>query len=237
MDDADPVRRGQTRAGRQEDRQHLARPRLALAQPGAERAAVHELHGEEDVSLEGADVVDRHHVRVRELRERAGLARQAQPRLLGAAAEPGQPDHLERDGPVELGIEGLVDDAHAAAPLEADDDVAADHRAGGQLERTGQAERGRHGDGGRAAAVCPGQLGEQEAASRAAIQVPLDLLAGLIVEGSANVAQQRVLRGTVHGFTGPTSARCTPRDLEPCATDSRTGRDDRLRAWRPAPKI
>ena len=100
-----PARRGE------EDLQHLPPAPLALQKPGGERAPFHQLHGEEDGVAQGADVVDREDVGVREPGHRPRLGEQP---FAERAGIPGGPQHLERHRAVQLEVAGLVDDAHAA---------------------------------------------------------------------------------------------------------------------------
>src|SRR5262249_30273054 len=96
-----------------------------------EAAAVDELQGEERIAVFLADLVDLHDVRMPKARD--GLRLQAKAGdLLGSGMRARQ-DHLQRDGPFELAVDGLVDDPHAAASEFLDDLVLADQsRAGGR---------------------------------------------------------------------------------------------------------
>ena len=106
--------------------------RFLSAQPVAQRAAGQVLHRQEDLALVDADVVDRDDVRVRQLRDRLGLAHQA--RLAARRDRPAlvRAQQLERDLAIELRIVGGVDDAHRAGAEALEHEVAADGRAAGE---------------------------------------------------------------------------------------------------------
>ena len=78
-----------------------------------------------------ADLVDRHDARVVEVGGGLGLG--VEPPDVGLVGELAGEDHLERDGPVEADLPGLVDDAHAAAGDLADDLVVAEVADAGGL--------------------------------------------------------------------------------------------------------
>ncbi len=61
-----------------------------------------------------ADLVDRHDVRVVELRDGLGLVLKSQQLAFGG--ETARLDHLEGDGPVERDLVGFEDDAHPPRP-------------------------------------------------------------------------------------------------------------------------
>jgi hypothetical protein len=119
--------------------------------------------------------VHRDDVRMRELREQLGLAEQPLARRLGLVGA--DRDELHRDRAIELGIEGLVHDAHPAAPDHVDHDVASELRP--TRERV----------------LAARQLREHEAALGAAVEVRVDRVVGVTRE----VAQPRVLRRALHG--------------------------------------
>ncbi len=101
-------------------------PRLLLV-AGHQRhqaAAGHQLHAEVMLALVLADLVDRHDAEVVEQRDGLGFILEAA-KLVVAGEEPGL-DHLQRDGPVEADLTGLVDDPHAAAAQFAPDLVVAE---------------------------------------------------------------------------------------------------------------
>ena len=78
-----------------------------------EVAALDELHAEVALAVVLADLVDRHDPGVVEQGDGLGLV--LEPPQLGVVGQDAGLDHLERDGPVEADLPGLVDDAHAAA--------------------------------------------------------------------------------------------------------------------------
>src|SRR5262249_30347005 len=140
-------------------------PAARRLQPLRERDAVDELHGDEGAVAGGADVVDGDDVRVAEPGHRLRLAQEAGPGLGRAADLAAQ--HLDGDGALELGVVRRVDLAHAAAPDEALQRVAADDGGGreaalGALRLRPGAERpvvvgaGHASAGARAAARAPG---------------------------------------------------------------------------------
>jgi hypothetical protein len=81
-----------------------------------------------------ADVVDLHHVGVRELAERARLAEE---QLAGGVRAAADVEELERDAAIELGVIGRVHGAHAATAQEREDEVAADACAAIELVTAG----------------------------------------------------------------------------------------------------
>ncbi len=121
------------RPGGHEDAQHLAPVALVGVQPVADGVTVDELHRDEDRFVERSDVVDHHHVAVRQLGDRLRLAQQAGAPLRGALAGAGsRAQQLERDLAVQLGIVGRVDVAHPPASHQRQDNVPPDRRASGQ---------------------------------------------------------------------------------------------------------
>src|SRR5262249_24598088 len=117
---------GQGLAGGGEDLQHLLPGAGAVLPPFGGGGAVDELHGDEDLVVDGADVVDDDDVRGRQARHRLCLRQEAGGLLGGGAAgaEVLDAQELEGDLAVQLGIVGGVDDPHAAGADEAEDDVA-----------------------------------------------------------------------------------------------------------------
>ena len=105
------MRRRQSPRRVEEDLEDLPPAPLSLREPGGERPAFHQLHGEEDAVAVGADVVDGEHVRVREPGHGPRLAEQPLAERGGVSR---RPQHLERHRPVQLEVAGFVDDAHAA---------------------------------------------------------------------------------------------------------------------------
>ena len=112
--------------------------RFALALPLRERPALDELHRDEHGVAEHADIEDLDDVRVRDLRQRLGLA--DQPR---GAVGADRAHELERDAPVEIRIVGAIDHAHAAETEAIEDDVASHARTPRERGR-GSPRRFRH---------------------------------------------------------------------------------------------
>jgi hypothetical protein len=89
-----------------------------------ERLALQKLHGDEGLALVLVDVVDRADVGVVE--GGAGLGLALEPLQGDGVAEELLGQELQRDGPVEAGVLGLVDDTHAAAANLLEDAVVRD---------------------------------------------------------------------------------------------------------------
>jgi hypothetical protein len=163
MHQAARVRRRQAARGLEVRRDHRLPGRIrGTAAPRVERLPVDELHGHEHVARVLADVVNLHHVGVRELAERTRLAHQA---LAGAPFALRGAEQLQRHAPIELRVVGREDLPHATAAEQREDQVAA-HRsaategAGRRARRfTGRASRG----------------GDEAPARRARLHVALDL--------------------------------------------------------------
>ncbi|MEZ4453185.1 MAG: hypothetical protein R3B09_27230 [Nannocystaceae bacterium] len=135
VDQADRVGRREAAAGLGHDLEDLAPAPGALREPGAEGAAVDELHRHPDLVAVDADVVDRDDRGVAELGQRLGLADEAGPRVLLGGHRPAdrhRVEELERDFAVELGIGGGVDHPHRPGAEAIEDDVAADQGAAGR---------------------------------------------------------------------------------------------------------
>jgi hypothetical protein len=112
-------------AGGDEEVEDLAPGARLSLQPGVQGAAAEELHGQEDLLVDDADVVDADDVGVGQPGHRLGLAHQARGREgvgLGAVGV----EDLERDLPVQLRIVRAVDDAHGPGADLVEDDVAAE---------------------------------------------------------------------------------------------------------------
>src|SRR5262249_39320683 len=108
------------------------RQRAAGGEPG-QRGALDVLHAEVRLAVALADVVDRQDVWVVEPGRRAGLGPEAAYLLLrGQAAA--QHD-LQGDDPLEAGVAGPVDDAHAAAAQLLQQAVVAEVPGGDVLRR------------------------------------------------------------------------------------------------------
>ena len=120
--------------------------RCAALSHSIERLALDELHRDEVAAAGRADLVHGDDVGMREPRHRARLAQQALASLVVAAV--GLQD-LERDAPLEIGIERGVDDAHAADAELALEAIAAErsrerrHRSAGTAIRAGRRRRAR----------------------------------------------------------------------------------------------
>ena len=111
--------------------------RAPLPQPVADRAAAHQLHHHEGAAVVLADIVDRHHVRMRrEARGRSRLALEAQPRAVVLGQVGGE--HLDRDGAVQDLVVRLPDAGHPAVRDVADDAVALGQ---GNASRAGRGRR------------------------------------------------------------------------------------------------
>ena len=126
VDDAGGVRRRQAAPGRDEDVQHLAPAARLRAHPLIQRLTLDELHRDVDVIVDGAGVVDRDDVGVRDERDGARFPQQAR-----AAVRRGGPrlaDDLQRDPPVEIRVIRRVHLAHPPAPDRVQDLVARDPR-------------------------------------------------------------------------------------------------------------
>ena len=89
-------------------------PRVALQPADVSRqvAALDQPHAEERLVVDLADLVDRHDVRVVELRHRLGLG--AEPPQLGEARQRRVADQLQRHEPPEVDLPRPVDDPHPA---------------------------------------------------------------------------------------------------------------------------
>ena len=122
------VRGGQAAPGIAHDGDDVT-PRARRLEPALERLPLDVLHGDERLVVDGADVVHRHDVGMRQPRQRLRLAHQA---LLALAAEEAEAQQLEGDLAIELRIVGEEDHAHAALPDGRNEHVAADAIAGAQ---------------------------------------------------------------------------------------------------------
>jgi hypothetical protein len=143
VDDADGVGGGEALTGLQEHGEDLAP--LAGAEPGplAEAEAGDQFHGEEHGVAELVDLVDVDDVGVGEAGHRLGLAEHAVLALAVVAGAMAAAHDLDGDAAGELGVLGLVDDAHAALAELAEDLEAADVR-GQRLEHQGGARQRGH---------------------------------------------------------------------------------------------
>ena len=123
---------GQRGDDRLEQRQRAGgRERRLLADGVAQGVAGDQLHGEEDGAVVVALVEDGDHVGVREPGRRTGLGHEPGGELV-VVAQAGV-HHLDRDGPVQPQVDGLVDGGHAAAGDPRADPVAAVEDPAGQV--------------------------------------------------------------------------------------------------------
>ena len=120
MDDAGRVRRREARADLLGDRLEPRPRHRRRADLARQRLAVDELHRQELLALVLADVEHARDVAVLDPARQLHLAAKPLERVVG---QPGA-QHLERDALVELGVERLVDAAHAAAAEPAHDAIA-----------------------------------------------------------------------------------------------------------------
>ena len=127
--EADGVGRREAAPGLHVDGEQLAPAARRRGLPGAQGRAGDELHGDEDLRAEGADVVDGDDVGVGEAGHRLGLAEEAGG--AGAVGVLAAAQELDGDLAVELGVVGGVDDAHTAGAEAAEHDVAAERLAAG----------------------------------------------------------------------------------------------------------
>jgi hypothetical protein len=106
---------------------------LRRLQPVADGVPVDELHRDEHLLLKRTDVEHDDDVRVRQPGDRLRLAQRPLPALV--ARDPGarfDPQQLDRNLAIQLGVVGRVDLAHPAAADEAEHDVTPDGRPPGQ---------------------------------------------------------------------------------------------------------
>ena len=194
------VHRGEALAGADEHAQHLA-PRRRLREPGAHRAARHQLHRDEDLFIEGAGVVHGDDVRVLEPGRGLRLPQQPAAQLGRARAA----HHLDRHVSPQLRVERAEDAAHRAFTEQPGDAVAANHLVH-HRRATAAAGRGR---GHFEAGLDAHQAGDDGAAFLAALQVARLLRVGLRLPLCD--AGQEVLGQVRHGpVTVQAPARCVP---------------------------
>ena len=96
----------------------------AIAEQLVEVGAFDELHGDERMSVDFTEVVDRDDVRVLQRPGRLCLAKE--PRAQVLVARDGVAHHFDRDRAVEHRVDAAIDDAHRAFADLADDLVFAD---------------------------------------------------------------------------------------------------------------
>ena len=138
VDQPGRVRGGQAPAGGDEDVEDLAPRARLLREPALDRPTGDELHRQEHLVVDDADVVNGDDVRVLEARDRLCFTQQARPRRV-LHALPGL-DQLEGDLSIELRIIRAVDDAHRAGADALDDHVTPD--PGARVELAGCHARG-----------------------------------------------------------------------------------------------
>jgi hypothetical protein len=207
MDDAGAVRGGEAASRHQEHVEDLARGARLAGQPDGERLPLDELHGQEHPARRGTDVVDRHHVGVREAGHRLGLARE--PSGFDVVGARVGAEDLDRDLAIELGVVRRVDLAHPAPPDQAQQAIAADRQLGGRRPRPAAGLRGWGGHG------------DQRRAGRAIDEVPLDGGQGGPAQRARDERDDGLLVETVHEARdyrreGPLGARTAPpRAFEP----------------------
>ena len=131
MHDFGGVRGRQTAPGREEHVHDVAPGSWDGAEPGGDRLAFHELHRDVDANTERARVVYGDDVRVRQPRDRPGLAQQPRPALGAVGA--GFVDDLEGDATLEIRVIGGVHLAHPAASDQPEDPVTAYVRSDREL--------------------------------------------------------------------------------------------------------
>ena len=127
------VRRGQSLCDLRGEVDRLAGAKRALPEAYAQRLAFEELHDGVRGLAVPPEIVDGEDVRVREGRNRAGLALEAGQRL-GVARELGG-EHLDGDVPAQLGVAGFVDLAHPPRAERCEDLVRVKTGAGLQAHR------------------------------------------------------------------------------------------------------
>jgi hypothetical protein len=131
MHEAGGVGRREAARGLHEHLDDLAPGAGLVLEPGLQGDAADQLHGDEDVAVVGADLVDDGDVGVGDAGHRLGLAEQAG---VGAGG-PGPArcaQELDGDPAVELGVDGGVHDAHRADAEALQQGEATDAVTGGQ---------------------------------------------------------------------------------------------------------
>jgi hypothetical protein len=111
VDDARPVRGGQPLASGAVEGQRVLQPGKAGPLRAAQGLALHVLHGEEDLAVEGANVVDGDDVRVGQPGDGLRLGEELGAHRCRSRPAP-RPEELDGHLAVELGVEGAVDHAH-----------------------------------------------------------------------------------------------------------------------------
>ncbi len=104
-----------------------------VVQALGEGTAFHEIHDQVGNTVLLPDVVDANDSRVVESGRRACLLEEALPG--GAEMESAHPNELDRHRPLEVGVVGAVDDAHAAASQLAEQVIASEGTGDGHLRQ------------------------------------------------------------------------------------------------------
>jgi hypothetical protein len=190
------------------------RPRIFL-QPGREGVALHELHCDVNVTVVGGtDVVDRHDIGVRELRDRLRLPAEPRPRVLARHRE-ARAQQLECNLAVELWIVGGEHHAHAAGADRRQHEVAPDAIADRQrLGRKLGGHRRRQRlvakrDRVRVIGHVDGERGDERAAVAAAREVTLDPANGKRRQRPGDELARSVVVEMLHPFQRSKCARST----------------------------
>ncbi len=172
---------------------HGALAQAAAPQPRGERLPFDELHREEDPTAVGAELVDRHDVRMGQARQRLRLPDEAVARVFVR----GRPQELEGNLASEAGVVGAIDDPHRAGTERLEDDIASEHGPGGErrgrLQRTAPLDRARY----------PSRVRHERAASRALVEVVGDLGRALRVDETLEELEDRVLVQAFHARDPP----------------------------------
>jgi hypothetical protein len=160
MDDAGAVGRLEAATGGDKEGEDGVPVAGVGAQPGVEALAADELHGDEHLGAEAADLEDGDDVGVGQAGHGLGLAEEA---VVAGAGEAGGVEELEGDLAVEELVVGGINDAHAALAEAVDDGEAADLDGGrGGAEQAGghQLHRDRVVGGGRGGEGVAGEVAE-----------------------------------------------------------------------------
>ncbi len=130
MDDAVAVQGVQSREHAQRDRQSVSRRQRRLRQPLRQRLPLQQLHGQEELPVLLAQLVELTDGRMIDACRHTRLALEPLPRLgIGGI----RPQRLDRDGTFEAVVVGRIDHAHASLAEYARNPVASDRGAHGLL--------------------------------------------------------------------------------------------------------
>ena len=132
MDDAVPVSRLESFGDLDSELQDLIRRERTLLQPFREALPFEQLHDEEVDAVLAADVMERADVRVGERGDRPGFPLEALAQL-GIFREVTR-QHLDRDGPLEPRVLGLVDLPHPARAEGSEDFIGTEAHARGEAQ-------------------------------------------------------------------------------------------------------